>query len=172
MKQIEEWRPVGGFEGLYEVSSAGRVRSLPRTALRPGLFYDEPPRVVTVARGTILCPRTKHNGYHQVAFTVGGKKTAAYVQRLVLNAFVGPAPSPQHQSAHLNGKPYDNRVENLQWVTPKENSSQKILHGTNTHDRTKKFLKQQAAVVLAANGFTLEQVAWCLNIAVKVRSFP
>lgn len=61
---------------------------------------------------------------------VNGEKARISLHRAVLYAFVGPPPTPSHQAAHLDGDPKNNRLDNLEWVTPKENSAHKWAHDT------------------------------------------
>lgn len=110
----EEWRPVPGLEGRYDVSSQGRVRSWAAWRKRPG----PDPRILTQK----VLPK---RGYRFV--DIGSRRR--FVHRLVLEAFVGPCP-PGYQGAHLNGVRDDNRLENLRWVTPVENASHQVAHGT------------------------------------------
>jgi hypothetical protein len=77
-----------------------------------------------------MAARTLPNGYLIVSLRRGGKRSNKYVHRMVLEAFVGPAPGPGHHGAHANGTKTDNRLENLRWATPAENNADKILHGT------------------------------------------
>lgn len=107
----EEWRDVVGYEGLYQVSSLGRVR---RVAGGPGAVV-----------GRILKAR-KHNGYLRLVLCKGGSKSGYAVHRLVAIAFLGPPPSADHQVNHKNGIRDDNRPDNLEWVTPQENISHAI----------------------------------------------
>lgn len=97
----EEWKAVVGYEGLYEVSSAGRVRSLDRldSIGRPRKGHE---RKLSVWGRSIT-----------VSLDNGWSKTFA-VHRLVLEAFVGPCPE-EWEAHHKNGDLRDNRLENLQW---------------------------------------------------------
>lgn len=113
----EAWRPVVGFEG-YEVSDSGNVRSLPR---RNSLGY---PR-----RGRVLKPGRYAGGYRAVHLAKGGVKTPKSVHCLVLEAFVSTRPEGQ-QARHKNGVRDDNRLDNLQWGTVKENAADRVAHGT------------------------------------------
>lgn len=101
----EEWRPVVGFEGRYEVSDIGRVRSL-------------------LSGGTILRPRANHLrfGYLQINLRHGGSRRVVTrtVHRIVLEAFVGPKPVGK-QCNHIDGDKSNNRLSNLEWVTCGEN---------------------------------------------------
>lgn len=92
----EEWRPVPGFEDLYEVSDRGRVRSIEREtpAGRRG--------------GTIKSPGRAGRGYPQAHLWKEGERYARYVHDLVLEAFRGPRPEG-HQASHLDGDLENNR---------------------------------------------------------------
>lgn len=113
----EIWRPVPGHEG-YDVSSFGRVRSWHARGKLGHLRRTQP-----VLRPTF----PNHKGYLRMTF---GPKNVV-VHNLVLTAFVGPRPDGM-QAGHLNGIKTDNRIENLQWVSPKENARHKLVHGTGT----------------------------------------
>lgn len=114
---MERWKPVAGWDG-YEVSTEGRVRSFKKSRRTP----DEPlPRLL---RGYVL-----PNGYTTVDLKNRGLRRRAYVHRLVLETFVGQAPDGR-EAAHNNGVQSDNRLANLRWATPEENTSDKVRHGT------------------------------------------
>jgi hypothetical protein len=119
----ERWRPVVGWEGLYEVSDHGRVRSVDRVVMtRSGpRSYQE----------KVLQPATDRKGYKQVGLRSPGQRADRKVHRLVLEAFVGPCP-PGCEARHLNGAPGDNRRSNLAWGTPGEQWADKVAHGTAT----------------------------------------
>jgi len=110
---MEEWRSVQGQAG-YEVSSIGRVRSWKR----PG--PDGEPR--------IMRPFSS-DGYMCVEFLVGGCRKKKFVHRLVLEAFVGPAPAGM-EACHYPDQTRSNcKLSNLRWDTRKENSADKIRCG-------------------------------------------
>ena len=101
---MENWLPVQGFEGLYEVSDQGRVRSLKRAT----------------TSGKILKPMTLWNGYQKVCLCKGNKKATKVVHRLVAIAFIDN-PDNKPEVNHKNGVRDDNRAANLEWVTRSEN---------------------------------------------------
>ena len=119
----EEWRPVGGFEGRYEVSNLGKVRSLRWRNRQVDRPREEP---------FVLFPTAdKRRNYGYLYVSLGAKPVRSKpVHRLVLEAFVGPRP-PEHESGHLDGNPKNNRSENLAWVTKKENASMRDQHGNH-----------------------------------------
>lgn len=103
------WKPVVGFEGYYEVSDSGDVRSL-RT-------------------GKIMATHPAKNGGHlRLRLTDGVRKRRVFVHVLVLEAFVGPRPDGAI-TRHLDGDPTNNRLDNLAWGTPRENNQDTLLHG-------------------------------------------
>jgi hypothetical protein len=120
---VEQWKPVVGFEDYYEVSDQGRVRSL----LWRGRQPLRQPRLRKLRR--VPRPRGGIGNYLSVNLCVDRSKYIRFVHVLVLEAFVGPRP-PRAQTRHKNGVPDDNRVENLQWGTPRENVDDALRHGT------------------------------------------
>lgn len=118
----ERWRPVVGYEGLYEVSDLGRVRSLPRVEHWTRGFMRR-------RGGRVLAQILDSKGYPKVNLSLGGKVTQLAVHRLVLLAFTGPQPDDT-EACHWNGVPTDNRVANLRWDTRSANAADAIRHGT------------------------------------------
>lgn len=115
----EIWKPVVGFEGLYEVSSLGRVRSLPKLINVNGGRWTKPGRLLKTALGS--------NGYIKVTLTKDRRETTFSVHVLVAEAFIGPRPDGC-DVRHLNGSPIDNREANLCYGTPKENCADRTQH--------------------------------------------
>ena len=101
----EQWKPIQEFNGEYEVSNLGRVRSMKR-------YYG------TVGR---IMPQTKqHHGYHAVMFWMNNKAYCRKVHRLVAEAFI-----PNHDNLkevnHIDGNHENNQVSNLEWITHQAN---------------------------------------------------
>lgn len=122
-----QWRSVVGFEGYYEVSSDGQIRSLTREVINPGK------NMTVVLRGRIMAQRTTAKGYKTLGLHKFGRSHAVIVNRVVLEAFVGPGDGLQ--SCHNNGDPGDNRVENLRWGTNSDNVLDQVTHGTHHYAR-------------------------------------
>ena len=106
---MEIWKDIPNYEGKYQVSNLGNVRSF-RQSIAPKL----------------LKPGRMFQGHLSVAL---GRNNSQCVHKLVLLAFVGPAPY-KHECRHLNGNPSDNRLENLRWGTRSENILDAVRHGT------------------------------------------
>ncbi len=115
----EDWRPIPGYEGMYEVSDRGRVRGLDR--IRPD---------GKLQKGRILA-EWLNKGYPSVTLTKLAVQTKFSVHGLVLLSFVGPAPKDKPVARHLNGIKTDNRLANLKYGTYSENAYDKTTHGTN-----------------------------------------
>lgn len=118
----EMWKPVVGYEGLYEVSDLGNVRSVDRTVI----YKTGQPRHY---KGQTLKLKPAH-GYWRVELNRNGKPACFQVHRLVLAAFVGPLPEGK-EVCHNNGNPGDNRLENLRYGTRSENQLDRVKHGTH-----------------------------------------
>ncbi|WP_136244753.1 NUMOD4 domain-containing protein [Mycobacterium intracellulare] len=122
----EQWRAVVGYEGLYEVSDHGRVRSLDRTI--PHNLWPHTSRTI---RGRMLTPNTRRpHGYQTVQLCRNNKVNRAEVHWLVLEAFVGSRP-PGMFGLHWDDDGSNNRLSNLRWGTNRENQLDAIRNGRN-----------------------------------------
>lgn len=118
----ERWRDVPGYEGLFQVSDRGRVKSLPRLRRTKG-------DGVCPVKEKFLTPYL-NGDYWKVYLKKEGKGWLVGLHRLVLLAFRGP-PKRGQQGRHLDGDASNNFLFNLEWGTAKENGQDKIRHGTN-----------------------------------------
>lgn len=102
---MEEWRDIEGYEGLYQVSSLGRIKSLDR--------YDSRGNHI---KGKLLSPSITKKGYLRVGLWKNGEGKLYQIHRLVAEAFIDN-PNDLPQVNHINEIKNDNRVENLEWCT-------------------------------------------------------
>lgn len=119
----ERWIPVVGWEGYYEVSDRGQVRSVDREIVRSD-------GQVRRFKGKVLSPGTNRHGYPMVALSRPGKSKTMKVHRLVLHAFVGECPKGM-EACHNNGVRADASLTNLRWDTPSNNQLDRRKHGTD-----------------------------------------
>ena len=126
---METWKNIKGYEGLYQVSNMGRVKSLERKI--PHWRGGE-----RVQKERILKQVVTHNGYLRVGLRVDGKQKMLRVHRLVCEAFHENHDN-KPQVNHLNEDKTDNRACNLEWCTRIENCN----HGTR-NERVAKALSK------------------------------
>lgn len=116
---IEEiWKPVLGYENLYEVSNCGNVRSVEH--------YTEHGNNKMIVYGKLLSKvRNTKNGYLYVTLSKNGKRKTAMVHRLVATAFI-PNPDNKRCIDHIDGSRDNNAAHNLRWCSHKENMNYPI----------------------------------------------
>jgi hypothetical protein len=112
----ERWLPIPGWEDIYEVSDLGRIK---RVAAH---------RTTRWPVGRITKGAATRQGYVSAVLTFRGRQWSTYAHRLVMAAFAGPCP-PGQQVNHINGVKTDNRLENLEYVTPSENTRHAVRLG-------------------------------------------
>ena len=153
----EQWKSVAGYNGIYEVSDGGRVRSLPRPRVR-------------IAK-ILTCNPPSNGSYIEVMLCKGSTRTQCIrtVHTLVLEAFVGPCP-PGMECRHLDGNPANNRLVNLRYGTHAENMADKILHGTTSRGEQNGRAKLRSSDIerirtLASVGITQKRIAEMFGIS-------
>ncbi len=114
-----EWFPIPGWEGYYEVSIHGEVRSLDRVTTKGQKI-----------KGQMLAANVRPDGYRMVSFYRGSQRSAFTVHRLVLLATEGRCPDG-HEVCHRNGRRDDNRRANLYYGTRTENNFDRVKHGND-----------------------------------------
>lgn len=146
----ERWRPIPGWEGYYEVSDQGRVRSVDRCLPHAHVGRQS-------VRGRVLKPAVRDTGHLVVTLRLPGHKRLCRVHRLVLTAFRGTCPIGM-EGCHNNGDPADNRLSNLRWGTPSSNKYDSVRHGTHanaakTHcKRGHEFTPENTITTITRNG--------------------
>lgn len=106
----EQWRDIAGYDGMYQVSDLGRVRSL------------------KFGRVKVLRPGNNGNEYFRVNLSNGGKIKRLYIHRLVAQAFIENDDETKTQINHRNECKSDNRVSNLEWCDRRYNNTYNDIH--------------------------------------------
>jgi hypothetical protein len=128
----EEWRDIPHYEGLYQVSNLGQIRSIDRV-VRRGIGTTK------MLKGIILNPLFQRNGYMFVILSKNGKTKRMAIHRAVALAFI-PNPDNKSEVNHINEDKRDNRVSNLEWITIHDNRcyGTRIERGIANRDQTGK----------------------------------
>ena len=143
----ETWRDVPGYEGRYQISSIGNVRCVQRIQHhKNGVMRFQPQKNLSIC----YCKNWKY-GYGHVSLTDNaGVQKRTWVHRLVALAFI-PNPENKPQVNHKDGDKRNNRVENLEWCTAREN----LMHSFNTGLHSQEpFLRagRRPVIVVAPSG--------------------
>ena len=118
----ETWVAVPGWDRLYEVSSLGQVRSVPRVV--PGGNGS------SALRGGCILKASNTGRYLVVSLSNGARRQTARIHVLVATAFLGPRPDGMN-ACHNDGNSLNNAASNLRWATQTDNIHDKIRHGTD-----------------------------------------
>jgi alpha-N-acetylglucosamine transferase len=123
MKEI--WKDIPDYEGLYQISNLGRVKSLDRITRNGNGNFTK--------KGRILKNIINNKGYYYVHLKKEGSNKKIYVHRLVAQAFI-PNKNNKEEVNHIDCNPANNKVDNLEWVTHKENMGYmaKLGHSNKT----------------------------------------
>lgn len=116
---IEIFKDIKGYEGQYQISNFGRVKSLER--------YDRLNRFI---KEKFLVPRKHNNGYLRVCLSHSVDK---YIHRLVAEAFI-PNPENKLEVNHIDGNKLNNNISNLEWCTRSENNKHAFKIGLRTSE--------------------------------------
>lgn len=120
---IEEWRPVVGYEDRYEISSQGKLRSIARVGIaKNGQKFTR--------KSKMLSPYIDKDGYRKFGLRGRGKRRNKFIHRMVVEAFVGEIPEGM-LVCHNDGNPANNNVVNLRIGDHSDNALDMRKHGTN-----------------------------------------
>lgn len=167
---MEIWKDIKGYEGKYQVSSLGRIKSLYRWNGKA--FYS---------REHIIKSYINKNGYVYIALMKNNKNKNCRLHRLVAEAFI-PNPENKLQINHIDGNKQNNRVDNLEWCTASENIQHAYDNNLNNNDKQKikiaqydmngNLLNVYQSLIEASNktGVHLSKISLCINNKYKYRN--
>lgn len=153
MKEI--WKDIPGYEGYYQVSNFGRIKRLERISIRSNGKSD---KALFFIEERLKKIQTQNQGYSQVVLYRDSKPKTFRVNVLVAKLFV-PNPDNKPFVNHIDGNKKNNRSDNLEWVTAKENIVHAYKHGLMNHykrailqlDESGNILNRFASLEEAAN---------------------
>lgn len=164
----EIWLAINGYESLYQISNRGRIRSLDKS------WVNNKGGICRKA-GKLLTPDTT-NGYFHIKLWQNGRFKWFQIHQLVAIAFIENPESKPHVN-HLNSNRGDNRVENLEWCTPKENLAHasergrlKNNNGKMVVDRTTGQRYKSCKEASEASGYNYQTLRAYLNGGLSNRS--
>lgn len=141
--QEEVWRDIPGYEGYYQVSDLGRVKSLSRVIKRNG-------KDLTIREDKILKSGLSGDGYYTVGLSMNNKTHTKKIHNLIATSFLNHYTCGHNIVIdHINNNPLDNRLENLQLITNRENLSKDKNKGSSKYTGVswkKKNKKWQSAI--------------------------
>ena len=150
----EQWRDVEGYDGMYQVSDLGRVRSL------------------KFGRVKVLRPGNNGNEYLRVNLSNGGKIKRLYIHRLVAQAFIKNDDETKIYINHINEIKSDNRVSNLEYCTPQYNTTYNNIHHrhiTYKRDKLKELYNQELSIKENIAIFKENGVECCVSTVTQLR---
>ncbi len=125
MKDLEVWKPISGYEGIYEISNYGRVKSLPRM-VHYAAGYDRwnPGRYLKPVKAS----KNKNCDYYRVSLSKDGRTKVYFIHRLVAHHFI-PHMDNCNFVNHIDVDKHNNMSGNLEWTTPKGNKLHAVYTG-------------------------------------------
>ena len=161
---MEIWKSIEGYEGLYEVSNLGNVKSLERQVLGKLASYTRS------VKERILKLKTSKYGYLEVSLHKEGKLSTKRVNRLVAIAFINNV-NNYPQVNHIDGNKLNNHIDNLEWVTCKKNINHAVESGltnqSNDKNNHSKLTKEDVIKIrqLISEGMMQKDVAKLYNMS-------
>ena len=140
---MEQWKEISGYEGYYEVSNYGNVRSIPhKVNTKSGKQRNSP--------GRVLAQKITKNGYKQVHLSKGNESHYKSVHRLVASAFV-PNPDRLPQVNHKDENKTNNYADNLEWMTASDNCKHGHRNDTMVEQRSRSVERLMGDVTVTYN---------------------
>ena len=154
MIQDEVWKDIEGYEGLYQVSTCGNIKSLAKPRKNGnGRSYTQ--------KEKLLKQTFTSTGYKKVELYKDGKRKGFKVHRLVAIAFI-PNPDNKPEVNHIDGNKINNNIDNLEWVTSSENSIHAYETGLSPN---KKELDEIRIIELYNKGASKEEISRMFDVS-------
>ena len=154
MIQDEVWKDIEGYEGLYQVSNFGDIKSLPKVRRNRSGTYIQKEKLLKLSNTS--------TGYKKVELYKDKKRKSFKVHRLVAQAFI-PNPENKREVNHIDGNKHNNKVNNLEWVTSSENKIHAFKMDLNP---TKRDLDENEIIrMYCEEKMSIHQIAKELNVA-------
>lgn len=158
------WKDVPGFEGLYIVNELGIVKGVDRIVYRSD-------GVKQTYKESIKKQSISKRGYYYVTLSKDGKSTKVKIHRLIGKLFI-PNPENKPQLNHIDGNKLNNSLDNLEWVTNKENSNHAIYSGLIDNKGSKNGMSKltEEEVIDIRNMkhsgmFNIKEIAYCFKVS-------
>ena len=153
---MEIWKAIPGYEGYYEISDSGRIQSITRIIRSTGNKAHN-----RMVKGRLLVPSLSR-GYHSYALWKDHRLKTVTAHAMVAFAFIGPRPDGMYV-CHGDGVRCNNRLSNISYKTPTENSADALRHGTRPKGETHgaaKLTKDQVDEIRTLSGIvSQDQIA-------------
>lgn len=130
---FEIWKPIKGFEGLYEISNTGLVKSLRREVPNNG--------GISIVKEKILKPQKEKNGYLRIGLNKRNKKYMFLIHRLIAESFI-PNVNNYAEINHKDGNKSNNNVDNLEWCSRSYNIKHSYINKLRNTDINRKNAKK------------------------------
>lgn len=156
----EKWKDIQGFEGLYQVSNLGNVRSLDRYV--NSAINKSKQRLL---KGRVLKPNDNGHGYKYITLSINGIKYREYIHRLVAKHFVDN-PNDKEEVNHINGDKTDNESENLEWTTRNENEKHSHELGISGNSLTEISIVESSMIIelIKTGKYTYADITQVFNV--------
>lgn len=156
----EIWKDVPGYEGQYQASTLGRIRSVDRVVVH---HYKDGSTSERLVKGRIKKQTKRYDGYHMIGFNHSGY--TPLVHMLVAYTFLGPRPNPSCQVMHLDGDKDNNCVSNLAYGSPRENNLDKLMKHGRGCPKLRKEQVQEIRQLLASGKYTNTAIGKMYNVS-------